>query len=175
MTEYGFASAAPLFGKVSHLAVHQERIYLGAADLMQYRVYGTDGTLERIVRVPEYDLTLTEAELQRERELFLGESPSPSKRDRIAALPTPRTRPAYSHLLVDTEGSVWAAEDRGFFGLVTAEPWEWEVFSPRGMWLGSVQLPGRFAVFEIGSDYVLGSARDSLGVEHVQLLRLDRS
>ena len=55
------------------------------------------------------------------------------------------------------------------------ESTDWEVFSPAGEWLGSVRTPARFTVFEIGEDYVLGSWRDNMDVEHVQVLRLKRT
>jgi len=35
-------------------------------------------------------------------------------------------------------------------------------------------MPSGLGVFEIGEDYILGRARDELGVEHVQLWGLDR-
>ena len=89
-----------------------------------------------------------------------------------ASLPDPETRPAYSDLLVDSEAYVWAAE---FHGRAETElPTDWEVFSPEGEWMGTVQLPARFTVFEVGRDYVLGRRLDELDVERVQLLRLFR-
>jgi hypothetical protein len=174
-TEHGFASARPLFGKNSHLVVHQGRFYLGSADQMEYRIFAPDGKLGRIVRVTDYDLALSHDELQAERNAILGENPSARRRRHVDALPVPRTKPAYSELLVDTEGCVWAAEHigemRGFLGI---EPKKWEVFSADGEWLGSVRSPPRFTMFEIGTDYVLGNFRDDLDVEHVQVLRLVR-
>lgn len=41
-------------------------------------------------------------------------------------------------------------------------------------YLGTVKLPHDLNVREIGADYVLGVARDELGVEYVQLYGLDR-
>jgi hypothetical protein len=173
--EDGFSAARPLFGKNSHLAVHGGRFYLGSADQMQYRIFAPDGTLERIVRVPDYDLTLAHDDLQAERDAILGDDPSPSLRSYFDDLPVPDKKPAYSELLVDARGCVWAAEHVGeLTGWLAMDPRKWEVFSTDGEWLGSVLSPRRFTVFEIGDDYVLGVFRDDLDVEHVQLLRLHR-
>jgi hypothetical protein len=172
---FTMGDARPLFAKAAHLAVHQEQFYLGTADRMQFEVYSATGRLERIVRVPHFDLHLSSQELSDEREDYASRIPPnapPAYRDLLEAMPDPETRPAYSDLLVDAEGYVWAAESHGRAEL--DEPTDWEVFGPEGEWFGSVRLPARFTVFEIGSDYVLGRLYDDLDVEHVQVLHLHR-
>ncbi len=161
---------SPLFGKLDHLAVYQERIYLGSADQMQIDVLGANGRLERIIRVPDYDLHLSAQELQAERDWRLGEDSSPFVRDYVSSLPDPETKPAYADLLVDTEGFAWAAKFQG--RAESNEPQRWNVFDPAGEWLGSVQVPARFTVYEIGRDYVLGLWRDADDVEHVRMYEL---
>ena len=163
---------APLFGKAGHVAVGQGRMVVGTSDAMEYRVYSTSGRLERIVRVPEYDLALSAAEVRAERAARLpdGMDAPPSYRYGVTALPNPDTRPAYGDLVVDSEGFVWAAE---FLGVAEEdEPTDWEVFSNQGGWLGTVRLPARFRVYEIGPDYILGRWLSDLDVEHVQLYEL---
>ena len=165
---------APLFGRAGHVAVGQGRMVVGTSEEMEYRVYSTTGRLERIVRVPEYDLALSAEELRAERAARLpdGMDAPPSYRYGVTALPSPDTRPAYAELVVDSEGFVWAAK---FLGRTEAdEPTDWEVFSSQGEWLGTVRLPPRFRVYEIGPDYVLGRRLSDLDVEHVQVLRLKR-
>jgi hypothetical protein len=166
---------APLFGKAGHVAVGQGKMVVGTSDAMEYRVYSLSGQLERIVRVPDYDLVLSIVELRAERAARLpdGMKAPPSYRDGVMALPDQNTRPAYADLLADSEGCVWAAE---FLGAAEAdEPTDWEVFSKQGEWLGTVRLPARFRVYEIGSDYVLGRWLSALDVEHVQMLGLRRT
>ncbi len=76
---------------------------------------------------------------------------------------------------MDQTGAVWLEEHRGeFTNLLSSEPRAWNVFSADGDWLGEVLLPGRFTVYEIGSDYILGVRRDEFRVEHPQVLRLER-
>ena len=165
-------SAPALFGKDSHVAVHQGLIYLGSADEMQFEVFSPAGRLERIVRVLEVDLRVSDQEIQVERDALAGPDPPQRIREIIAAIPDPETRPAYSDLIVDSEGFVWVAEYQG--RSEQEEPNDWWVFSPEGEWLGSVQPPGRFTVYEIGLGYMLGRLLDDLDVEHVQVLHLNR-
>jgi hypothetical protein len=70
---------------------------------------------------------------------------------------------------------VWAEEHIGEMrNWLKVAPSRWEVFGADGEWLGAVFTPERFAVMEIGADYVLGVFRDEMDVEHMQLLRLIR-
>lgn len=161
----------PLFGKSSHVAVHQGRVFVGTADSMTYSVFTDSGGLERIVRVPGYDLKLTAAQIEQERAPRLAEVAGvPPLRDAVAGLPRPSTRPAYAALVVDSEGFVWVAAYHG--STEADQPTDWEVFVEQGEWLGSVRMPPRFTVYEIGRDYVLGLWRSDLDVEHVQLYEL---
>ena len=49
-----------------------------------------------------------------------------------------------------------------------------DVFRPDGRYLGTVKAPHGLDKVEIGRDYVLGVARNDLGVEFVQVFGLDR-
>lgn len=49
------------------------------------------------------------------------------------------------------------------------------VFDPEGQVLGFMETPAGLGIFEIGDDYILGLARDDLGVEYVQVWSLERS
>jgi hypothetical protein len=55
-------------------------------------------------------------------------------------------------------------------------PWEtevrWDVLDASGRWLGAVNTPPRFTMYDIGTNYVLGRQYDSLNVERVQLYEL---
>jgi len=171
----GLTDARPLFGKNSYLAVLGDQFYIGDADAMQVQVYGPDGRLERIMRVPGYDLTTTPEQVDAEIAARLELNDSPANRTLIDMLPVPPVRPAYADLQVDPDGDVWLAEHRGWFNdFLGTEPRVWEVFNPAGGWLGTVELPARFQVFEIGRDYVLGLLRDATDVERPQILRLTR-
>ncbi len=80
----------------------------------------------------------------------------------------PEYVPAYEGLLVDDAGNLWVRDYR--------LPWDtvpsWKVFDPEGRWLGTVQTPVRFAIFQIGHDFILGRHYDELGVARVRLYEL---
>lgn len=162
----------PLFNHTSHVASAGGRVHVGSAERLEFAVYAPTRRLERIVRVPAYDLRLSPQEIQRERDALVGASPHPVVQRIVANLPRPVTRPAYAQLVVDVTGAVWTAGFRARSDTVGLTPWQ--VFGPDGEWLGATELPRRLQVFEIGHDYVLGVQLDSLDVEHVQVLRLRR-
>jgi hypothetical protein len=164
---------SPPFSMDGHLAVRGSEFVLGSADGMGFDRYREDSDRIQRVRVPGYDLSLSPAEVEREREAMLPEGAPERRRQVIEGLEFPENRPAYSNILIDSEGYVWAGE---FHGLAEVDrPTTWEVFSPEGVWLGPVRMPARFTLLDIGPDFVLGVFRDGLDVQHVQILRLHRS
>jgi hypothetical protein len=172
----GGVSAVPLFVRDSHFAAHQGRLYLGDADEMEFKVYSSQGRVEKIIRVPAFDLAVSGEEIQAEREARLQLNPSERNRGLLDAMPNPRTRPAYSNLILDSNGFLWAEESRGrTLTMMGGQPSHWNVFAPTGEWLGKVPIPFRFTVFEVGPDYVLGRRYDDQDVEHVEILRLNRT
>lgn len=50
----------------------------------------------------------------------------------------------------------------------------WIVFDPEGRLLATVELPEDLVVRQIGRDWVLGTWRDALDVEHVRVHGLER-
>ena len=171
--QFDRGDARPLFDRDGHLAARGARIVVGHADSMEITVHRPAGPVEMVLRVPGHDLRLSAADLRAER---AAASPGPDApaflHEVIATMPDPETRPAYSTLLLDPVGSVWAPE---YHGRVQPDrPTACMIFGSEGEWLGIVTLPARFEPFEIGDDYVLGVLTDAMDVEHVQLLRLDR-
>ncbi len=86
----------------------------------------------------------------------------------LAAMPVPETMPAYETLEVDVEGNLWVEHYRPRW----EETRRWTVFSPRGTFRGTVELPARLEVHQIGSDFVLGGWADEFGVERMRLYGL---
>lgn len=167
----GFA----LFGRTGHTGALGGALVLGSADDVSFTIHGADGRLQRIVRVPTADLRLSAAEVAREREAILAELPDrvlAYLREVVASLPTPTHRPGYDRLVVDAMGAVWLRPHRGLSE--RGSPYDWQVFSAEGEWLGTMVLPERFRVYDIGADYILGVGRGEFDVEEVQLLRLSR-
>jgi hypothetical protein len=89
--------------------------------------------------------------------------------------------PAFAQMLVSRDGLLWVRRYAGsedwfqlMFGLSGASAPQaiWDVFAENGEWVVTVKTPDGLVVQEIGSDYVLGYALDSLGVPSVRLHRL---
>ncbi len=171
-------SRPPLFGRDAEIATLGPRVFFGSSDLMQVEELDLAGNIVRILRVPGFDLALTNAEVAAEREVYLdvdlppGVTLHPLIRRSIEALPTPATRPAFVQMLVDPAGAIWLQLYRGSSEM--DRPQEWLVLDIGGTWLGTVKAPDRFSLTDITLDAVLGVWRDELDVEHPQVLRLRR-
>lgn len=161
----------PLFPRRSHVDTHDGRIYHGSADLMEVRQVSPSGELLRVMRIPDYPLRLGEEEVQAEREARVAMAPE-FARDGLERVPAPATRPAFSDLLVDPTGAIWL---RPYVGAAEQdEPAEWQVLDADGTWLGGVEVPANFRIWDIGMDAILGTWVDESGVQHPQVLRLSR-
>lgn len=84
-------------------------------------------------------------------------------------IPLPEFAAMYRAMLIDDEHRVWMEHFR-MPGDTTAP--RWDVIDSTGTWLGVVRTPARFTVYQIGRTFLLGRARDDLGVERVQLYTL---
>lgn len=84
-------------------------------------------------------------------------------------LPLPEFAPLFVGLKVDGARRIWLErfrmpDDDG--------PRAWDVLDSTGTFLGTVLTPRGVTVHRIGTDALIGRARDSLGVERVQLFRV---
>ena len=81
--------------------------------------------------------------------------------------------PAFSRIMGDAAGCLWVREYD--FPLEERPAPVWTVFDPEGRVLGFLETPAGLEIREIGEDYILGRKVDELGVESIQLWRLERS
>ncbi len=161
----------PIMGRLPHAVPDGEgRIAMGTAEALEYSIVdGRTGELRLIARIPGVSLTVSSAEIDREREEWLGSDPSPFIREMMARLPVPSEKPGYQRMIMD-DGNVWAGE---YLGLARRdEPQKWYVLDLSGVWLGVVVTPARFELMRVGADEVFGVWRDVNDVEHPQVLRL---
>jgi hypothetical protein len=157
-------------------AVSPATFYVGSGRENEIRGWNSDGRLTRIVRWSTPDpRAVTEQDIARYRSHLVGSTSDANQRRRydtfLAQAPMAERVPAYRSLAVDDDGNLWVEAWR--------PPWddqpEWLIFSADGAWLGSVTMPSRFTVYNIGGDFVIGSWRDGLDVEYVRMYRLSRS
>ena len=173
----GFSGYVPIyFGKTSHVVTSGQRIFRGSNDTMQLEELDVSGDLVRILRIPDYPLDLSGAQIAAERDFFLDRfqpgSTSPLRAG-FEEAPASDTRPAFTDILVDPSGAVWLQLHRG--ESEQDQPEEWLVLDADGTWLGTVEIPDRFNVSDITMNTVLGVWEDELDVEHPQVLRLTRN
>ncbi len=166
------ASVSSLFPKEAQVATHAGRLFVGNAEFMEVEERTREGDLVRILRIPDYPLTLSGSVLRAERKAFLGGRSSSLLQEAAERTPASGTRPAYSKMIVDPSGAVWLQLYRG--ESEAEEPVRWLVLAADGTWLGTLGLPDRFRIVDIEMDAVLGVWYDELDVQHPQVLRLER-
>ncbi len=170
-----YVGTAPhFFGKRSHVAALGRHILRGSSDMMQLEQLDLSGNLVRILRIPDYPLDLSDAQIASERDLLLDRlTPGNPLRAPFEAAPASETRPAFTDILIDPAGAVWLRLHRA--ESEHDQPQEWLVLEADGTWLGTVVIPDRFSVSDITMDAVLGVWADELDVQHPQVLRLTRN
>lgn len=166
------ASVSSLFRKEAQVGTHAGSLFVGDAEFMEVEERTRAGELVRILRIPDYPLTLSRSALRAEREAFLDGRSSSLLQEAAERTPASGTRPAYSKMIVDPTGAVWLRQYRG--ESEAEEPVRWLVLAADGTWLGTLGLPDRFRIVDIEMDAVLGVWYDELDVQHPQVLRLER-
>ena len=161
------------FGRGTVGSVWEGLVAIGVQDSYEIKAFAADGTLVRIVRRGGDPRSPTQAD-QDEYFTRLVANRLPEERAEalraVRNMPLVDSYPAFEAILADRIGYLWVREYR-MFG--EGDP-VWTVFDPQGRIQGLVETPAGLNVFEIGEDYVLGSAEDELGVEYVQVWALDR-
>lgn len=152
-----------------------DRLYVARGSASEIEVRDLDGALTALIRWDAPDQAST-ADIWNDYEReYLAAIGDDDQRRQYAHflnedLPLPDRVPAVQSLMVDAGGNLWVERFRFFWETQPA----WDIFSEAGRWLGSIETPEGFDVYDIGADYVLGRSRDDLGVERVQLFELDR-
>jgi hypothetical protein len=153
-----------------------DRIFLAGGAEPEVRVWGSDGSPERVIRWSAADLVLTPEHVARYREHLLGNARTPDRRRLEEQFLTQVTMPARMPATGEVS-AIHVAEDGTLWVQAFRPPWQeetqWQVFSPAGVWLGSVVTPPRLTVHQVGRDFVLGSWRDDMGIEYVQMYRIE--
>jgi len=135
------------------------------------------GTVQRIVRIAESPTPVTEEVIREFKAQYiewLSGSPEGNSERIALALEEgeylPELPGTSGDLRIDSLGNLWVGRYH-FPGLITSE---WEVFDPKGVWLGTVQTPPGLTVHEIDTDRIIGVKKDDFDVPYVQVHRLDR-
>lgn len=156
------------FGRNTVGAAWGDLVAIGDQAAYEIKIYATDGSLVRLVRRDGDPEKPTRAEQDDYWERRYADRPADQRANSLReakAMDLVDAYPAFSRILADGVGDLWIQER-----------WStvWTVFDADGRVRGLVEVPSGLRVFEIGEDYLLGMARDDLGVEYVQLWSLSR-
>ena len=171
------ARALP-FSRSLRTALAGDRIFLGITDRYQIGVYTAQGKLERLIRRAHPDEPVTQADAAGYIEAQLRALPPAMAGDResmrqsLQQTPFPRVRPHFGGFIVAGDGALWVREYEEYDA---NQPARYAVFDRTGQWLGVATFPHGFTVYQAGSDFALGTAKDAEDVEHVRLYRLHAS
>ncbi len=160
-----------MFGRSTEYGIHGNRFYVASNDSYEVRVHGRDGMLQSIVRKQHEHPDVTDADIAAWKERQLDGTPEGMRQamtDVVESTPIRETMPAYRNILLDRAGNLWVEEYRRPSDTVP----RWTVFSTEGEMLGTLSVPERFVIRDAGDDYVLGTWRDELEIERVQMYEL---
>lgn len=172
----GGSRKAPIpYSPFPYFAVEGESVYHIVDAEPKVKVWSLDGTNELSFPAVEHDLESAWTDLHdsleaRNAEYFSELYPLVSPPEEAAQL---------AGLVVDSEGRIWTKQYEprtdsfwlGDGGRVSGGTW-W-VSDSNGELLAEVQLPGSFSPYQVVDDRVVGVATDSLGVQTVQVWRLE--
>ncbi len=174
------------FGGTTEIAVGRQRFFLGFSDRYEIQVMASDGTLETVIRRAFRPVPVTRNDIDLVMERLLAKAEDAEGRRRVRQLfidlQHAVVMPAFGNpvwpgrpvrrpgMIADATGNLWVMD--------YYRPGEyannWCVFSPQGIWLGTVTLPNQFRPTQIGTDYLLGEWFDELNFTHIRRHRLTK-
>jgi hypothetical protein len=164
------------FGREAVVAAGQHHFFYSSQDSYEIQVWNQDGGLERIIRRDWEPLPVTDDQVADRLAEELGHLDdeendlSQQYRREFEATPIPDFHPAHGDIYADLQGYLWTEETRPS----DEEPRRASVFDPEGRLVATLPIPDGLRVMEIGSDYVLGSYSDELGVQYLRMYALQR-
>ncbi|MEX2283997.1 MAG: hypothetical protein WEE89_16040 [Gemmatimonadota bacterium] len=167
------------FSPYAQQAIGSDRIYLGDNDTTFLRVFGFDGKPLGTVRVADKAVPVSPQDLALYRDNTLKRLGNNEQRKaeferNWADVEKPRRHPYWGVALVDLSGNLWVSDHNGFRALRPV-PTSRSVYDSNGQRVASATLPSGFQPKEIGTNYVLGVARDEFDVEYLQVYSLTKA
>lgn len=160
-------------GRLTHIAVTSDRVYVGTADSAFVDVYDLGGQRLSSIAVGGERRRPTRANYERAVDKMVGLLSSSEMRNgqkkQMMAIPMPDYLPPYSTIHADPSGIVWVNLSFPGDSATTLLG-----LRENGERVGEVTVPRELHVFEVGSDYVLGRYDDAEGEQHVAAYRFRR-
>jgi hypothetical protein len=160
-------------GLAVHYALGADRLWLGQTDSSSIAVYSLDGKRIGTIPVPVPARPVTKPNYERATDAFVAIVPAPSRarfRAMMLETPPPARMPPFTGIFADPTGLVWAVLS------APGDPdTQLRAFGRDGSVAANVSFPVNLNIFEIGTDYVLGSRLDADGEERIVVYRLNRT
>jgi hypothetical protein len=160
-------------GRATLFALANDLVYVGSGERFELELYDLGAKLRTLVRGPAIPLSTTDSVKAAYLQSTLARvSPDrqPALRNEIANMQWPETLPAYTKMIVDPNGIAWVRA----FQLDPSASETWSLLDPERGYIGDLSLRAGQSLLEAGRDYLLVLNRDSLDVESVRRLRLNR-
>lgn len=163
------------FSAVGSVAASRGMPVVGRGDIPKLRWFDGEGRVQQIARWSAERRPVTDAFWDAYAEAYgarlSANLPDDSVQARLARsrLAARQPLPHFRGLEGDSDGRVWLAEYGPDFRFVA----RFDVLSPDGEWLGTVEMPPRFQVLDIHDGFVLGIERDAFDVEAVAVYRIE--
>ena len=160
------------------MAVGPDGYFVTEGDSYSIGAYDASGRLRRIIRLARGPRPVTD-EIRAAHEARLREQASPEDEEWLQwqlSVPYPSHLPTFERLRVDSEGNVWARQEKYGADAGGADPEmsEFFIFRADGRHLGVVELPVNLEVLQIGADFILAKVRDDLDVDYVHLYQIEK-
>lgn len=163
------------FGRDSYTAVVGRNVAMVDGERFEIRIHTPQGDLLRRIRRSGDNRRITPEERSSfvQSQLATARSSEAARRVRewMEEVPMHAFYPVVTGMLVDTEVNLWLGEPRAAEEVAR----RYTVIDEEGQLLGQVTLPAGLRPLEVGSDYVLGRVVDDLGVEYIQMHRLEKA
>jgi hypothetical protein len=163
----------PPFGLSTSFAVRGSGLLVG--DPVRYELVERrpDGAVARLIRRAGAREPVTQADrdavMERRREGLTDPRFRQLQEQLIKNTTFPEHKPFFTALGVDPAGNVWVQRP--------SDPdadTPWDLFDGEGRLLGTVTTPAGLRVTQFGADFVVGTWRDELDVEHVRVHRIQK-
>lgn len=149
------------------------RLLVASTDRYEISAVRPGGGLE-IHRRTTPPPALDESHRSAYRDLLLRDVPEPARAvlaPTLDQLPYPDRLPAYTGIVQDPQGGVWAQRSSpSGYGPGPG----WDVYDPDGAWLGTVATPAGLTIRVVGEEFVVGVWEDEFGVTHLRRYGLSR-
>ncbi len=159
------------YGRTGAARVLGGDIYSGQTDVYGFEVRDSTGSVRVSARLPHQPRPISGGDIEELLRTRHELGVPPANLRRYERVRYPAEYPAWDRMQVRSTGEVWLRSVATPGDAVW--PAEWLVFNRTGHFIAIVQTPARLAVREVGHDYLLGVAKDELGIETVQVFELE--